>query len=262
MAGPNYAEAAEFIRNNVRLKTLPLAVKFLKEKTFPEKTRQPSVALGKRVAVCQAVSMARLYGWTVGLAKEDLICVPAGIAFGFSSADDTAAAIGKLFCGGAYARTEETGTREGMSICRLGKDEYAALLIAPLARAAFEPDIVVIYGNPAQVMRFVQAWSWQDGERIVGNFGGKIECGEYLIAPFKEQKPRVAVPGMGDRVFSLTQDDEMVFSLPAKGLPQLVTGLQEAGKKVGAGYPVTFFLNFQPEFPPHFKAMGKELGLF
>jgi hypothetical protein len=53
----------------------------------------------------------------------------------------------------------------------------------------------------------------------------------------------------------------MVFSLPAKGLPQLVTGLQEAGKKVGAGYPVTFFLNFQPEFPPHFKAMGKELGL-
>ncbi len=37
MAGQNYAEAAEFIRNNVRLKTLPLAVKFLKEKTFPER---------------------------------------------------------------------------------------------------------------------------------------------------------------------------------------------------------------------------------
>jgi uncharacterized protein (DUF169 family) len=148
-----------------------------------------------------------------------------------------------------------------MSICRLGKDEYAALLIAPLARARFEPDLVVLYGNPAQIMRFVQAWSYQEGERIVGNFGGKIECAEYLISPFKEQKPRVAVPGMGDRVFSLTQDDEMVFSLPAKGLPQLMTGLQEAGKKVGAGYPVTFFLNFQPEFPPHFKAMGKELGL-
>ena len=261
MSAQNYAEAAEFIRNNVRLRTLPLAVKFLKEKVFPEKTRQPSVALGKRVTVCQALSMARLYGWTVGLAKEDLICVPAGIAFGFSSADDTAAAIGKLFCAGTYARTEETGTREGMSICRFGRDEYAALLVAPLARAAFEPDIVVLYGNPPQVMRFVQAWSWQDGERIVGNFGGKIECGEYLIAPFKEQKPRVAVPGMGDRVFSLTQDDEIVFSLPAKGLPQLLTGLQEAGKKVGAGYPVPFFLNFQPEFPPAFKAIGKELGI-
>jgi uncharacterized protein (DUF169 family) len=148
-----------------------------------------------------------------------------------------------------------------MSICRFGKDEYAALLIAPLARAAFEPDIIVMYCNPAQAMRFVQAWSYQEGERIVGNFGGKIECADYLIAPFKEQKPRVAIPGMGDRIFSLTQDDELVFSLPAKGLPQLLTGLQEAGKKVGAGYPVPFFLNFQPEFPPAFKAIGKELGL-
>ena len=109
--------------------------------------------------------MARIYGWTMGLAKEDLVCVPAGIAFGFSNAEDTAAAIGRLFCGGTYARTEETGTREGMSICRLGRDEYAALLIAPLARAAFEPDLVVLYGNPAQAMRLVQAWSWQDGER-------------------------------------------------------------------------------------------------
>jgi hypothetical protein len=40
-----------------------------------------------------------------------------------------------------------------------------------------------------------------------------------------------------------------------------MSGLQVAGKIVGVGYPVTFFLNFQPVFPPHFKAMGKELGL-
>jgi len=117
--------------------------------------------------------MARLYGWTVGLAKEDLICVPAGIAFGFTNADDTAAAIGKLFCGGAYSRTEETGTREGMSICRLGKEQYAALLIAPLARASFDPDIVVLYGNPAQIMRFVQAWSYQEGNGLSATSAGR-----------------------------------------------------------------------------------------
>ncbi|MCK9197555.1 MAG: DUF169 domain-containing protein, partial [Syntrophales bacterium] len=72
MNGQNYAEASDFIRNNLRLKTFPVAVKFLKEKTFPEKTRQPSVVMGKRVAICQAVTMARIYGWTVGLTKEDV----------------------------------------------------------------------------------------------------------------------------------------------------------------------------------------------
>ena len=87
MTQVNYQEPADFIQNNLRLKTFPVAVKFLKDKsTFPEKTRQPSMILGKRVTICQGVTMARTYGWTVGLTKEDLICVPAMIAFGFSGA--------------------------------------------------------------------------------------------------------------------------------------------------------------------------------
>jgi len=261
MTKQNYAEAAEFLRNNLRLRTLPVAVKFIKDKSFPEKTRQPLQLLGKRVAICQAVTMARLYGWTIGLTKEDIICVPGAVAFGFSNADDTTAAIGKLFCEGSYSRTEETGRKEGESIKQLSKGEYEAILLAPLARAAFEPDTVVIYGNPAQVMRCIQAWTYQDGERVAGSFGGKMECTEYLLAPFQEKRPRVAVPGMGDRAFSLTHDDEMVFSLPVNGLLQLVTGLQEAGKKVGASYPVPMFLLFQPEVLPNFKALGKELGI-
>ena len=74
MAQMDYKESADFIRNDLRLKTLPVAVKFLKETAaFPEKTRQPSVVLGKRVTICQGVSMARTYGWTVGLTQEDLI---------------------------------------------------------------------------------------------------------------------------------------------------------------------------------------------
>ncbi len=262
MTSQNYSEASEFIRNNVRLKTFPVAVKFLKDESgFPEKTRRPSQALGKKIALCQAVTMARLYGWTMGLTKDDLICVPAALAFGLSAAADAAEATVRLFCEGAYLKDPEAARKEVSSIRKLDKGEYAAVVLAPLQRAAFEPDTVVFYGNPAQVMRLIQAWAYHKGERVQGNFGGKIECSEYLIAPFKEQAPRVAVPGMGDRVFSLTQDDEMVFALPGAFLPQLMEGLREAGKKVGAQYPVPFFLNFQPDFPPAFKAIGKEIGI-
>ncbi len=49
----NYQETAQFIREDLRLKTFPLAVKFLKDKAdLPEKTRQPSVVLGKRITIC------------------------------------------------------------------------------------------------------------------------------------------------------------------------------------------------------------------
>lgn len=262
MAGQNIAEAADSIRNSLRLKTFPVAVKFLRDKKdFPEKTRRPFAALGKRVTICQAVTMARVYGWTVGLTKEDIVCVPAAIAFGFSASEDSAASLGRLFCEGSYSQSEEIGRKEAASIQRLEKGEYEAILIAPPQRAAFEPDMVAFYGNPAQLMRLVHAWTYREGRRVKGSFGGKVECTEYLLAPFKDQTPHIAIPGTGDRVFSMTQDDEMVFSLPGKFLTALVQDLGEAGKKVGAQYPVPVYLNFQPEFPKNFKDLGKELGI-
>jgi uncharacterized protein (DUF169 family) len=256
-------EAAEFISNDLRLKTLPIAVKFLSDKSgFPEKTRQPSVALGKKMTICQAVTLARLYGWTVGLTKADLICVPAMIAFGLTATSDQQGKMSKLFCQVDFSKDPEGAAGEIASMTLLEKGECEALVLAPLKKGLVEPDTVAIYGNPAQIMRMVQAWVYQEGRRIPGNFGGKVECTEYLIAAYKSGMPRVAIPGNGDRIFSMTQDDEMVFALPGHALESLVTGLKQAGKRIGARYPVTFYQNFQPEFPGMYKTLGEEVGAF
>lgn len=262
MAG-NFKETAEFISNDLRLKTLPVAARFLKDKTaFPQKTRQPSVALKKRVTICMGVTMARIYGWTVGLTREDLICVPAMIVFGFTDAPDQPATLARLFCDINFASSPAKAAHETGSMLRLANREYEALLLMPLAKCEDNPDTILLYGNPAQIMRLVQAYSYISGERVAGHFGGKVECDEYLIAPFKTGKPRVAIPGMGDRIFSMTQDDEMVFALPGLALEPLIQGLKESGNKIGARYPITFYQNFQPEFPRQHQALGQELGLF
>lgn len=253
---------ADFMSNNMRLKTLPVAVKFLKEKAgFPEKTRQPSVSLGKRVTICQAVTMARVYGWTVGLSREDLICVPAMIAFGFGKTSQPAEALGRLFCEMDFAKSRESARGEVQSIACFENEEYEALVLSPLQKGLYDPDTVAIYGNPAQMARLAQSLVYQLEKRITGNIGGKVECSEYLIAPFKTAQPRMSIPGNGDRIFSMTQDDEMVLSIPGDVLPDLVQGLRESGKRVGARYPVTFYQNFQPEFPRAHIDLGTELGI-
>ncbi|MBI4965717.1 MAG: DUF169 domain-containing protein [Desulfomonile tiedjei] len=258
----DYREAATFIHNDLRLKTLPMAVKFLKSKDlFPEKTRRPSTALGKKITICQAVTMARVYGWTVGVTTADLICVPAMVAFGLTPAVDQRKVLGKLFCEVGFLKDAAAAQEETGSMQFLAKGEFEAILLAPLEKATFEPDTVVLYGNPAQVMRLTQGWVYNQGQRVAGNFGGKVECAEYLIAPFKSRAPRIAIPGNGDRIFSMTQDEEMVFALPASGLEPLIQGLKEAGKKIGARYPVTFYQNYQPEFPKPYKTAGEELGV-
>jgi len=262
MSEINFKDIADFVRDDLRLKTLPVAVKFLKDKSgFPEKTRRPSEVLQKRVTICQAVTMARVYGWTVGLTKKDLICVPAMIAFGFSGSDDPPASLARLFCEVNFHGDDERARQETSSMSLLENDKFEAMILAPLAKGLYEPDTVVIYGNPAQVMRMIQGWVYKVGSRLAGTFGGKVECSEYLIAPFKSEEPRVSIPGMGDRIFSMTQDDEMVFSLPGNGLKPLVEGLRQAGSKIGARYPVTFYQNFQPEFPNPYRVLGEELGI-
>jgi uncharacterized protein (DUF169 family) len=206
--------------------------------------------------------MARVYQWSMGLAREDLICVPAMIAFGFTKAPDQNKILGNLFCKIAFHKDEEGALKETEAMSFLANKEFEAIALAPLHKAPFDPDVAVIYGNPAQIMRLIQAWSYHSGGRVDGTFGGKVECTEYLIAPMNSGYARVAIPGMGDRIFSTTQDDEMVFSLPARDLSGLVEGLSEAGKKIGARYPITFYQNFQPEFPDMYKKTGKDLGAF
>ncbi len=246
----NYKEAEEFLAKDLRLRTLPVAAKFLKDKGgFPEKTRQPSVAMKKRVTICMGVTMARVYGWTIGLTREDLICVPAMIMFGFTEAKDQSATLAGLFCEINFSSDREKALAEISSMTRIANREYQALLLTPLAKSPETPDTILLYGNPAQIMRLVQAYSYVSGERVAGHFGGKVECDEYLIAPFKTGKPRVAIPGMGDRIFSMTQDDEMVFALPGQDLETLLQGLKEAGNKIGARYPVTSIRAFNRNFP-------------
>jgi uncharacterized protein (DUF169 family) len=257
------AQNAEAIYNQLRLRTVPIGVKFLDSKTeLHEKAKRPATTLGKRITICQAVTMARVYQWSMGLAREDLICVPAMIAFGFTNAPDQKSILGKLFCNVTFQKNEDNALRETQVMSFLANKEFEAIALAPLHKAPFDPDVAVMYGNPAQIMRLIQAWSYQSGGRIEGTFGGKVECTEYLIAPMNSGNARVAIPGMGDRIFSTTQDDEMTFSLPARHLASLVEGLSGAGKKIGARYPITFYQNFQPEFPDIYKKTGKELGAF
>ncbi|MFC1835931.1 DUF169 domain-containing protein [Thermodesulfobacteriota bacterium] len=259
----DYAAGAQFVSNDLRLRTAPIAIKFLTDDSqFPDKVRRPSALLGKRITICQAVTLARLYRWTVGITGDDLICVPAMISFGFTKADDQMEALDELFCQVDFRKDDSDAPKEVQFMHHLKNREYPAIALAPLEKGLFEPDTIAFYGNPAQIMRLVQAWVYEKGGRVPGNFGGKVECTEYLIAPFKTGSARVAVPGLGDRIFSMTQDDEMVFSIPGKELETVISGMKTAGKKIGARYPVTFYQNFQPEFPDPYKKMGKKVGAF
>ena len=186
MENSRLADKSQFIYNNLRLKTFPVGMKFLKNKNdLPEKARRPSLFLKKKITICQAMTMARNYGWQMGIAGEDVICVLASLAFGFTSSGEARKEMAHSFLESTYKSSIEKATKEVEQMCFLENSEYDALLISPLHKSSMEPDTIVLYGNPAQVSRIIQAATYGTDERIQGLFGGKVECPEYLIRPMK-----------------------------------------------------------------------------
>ncbi|SFM80068.1 DUF169 domain-containing protein [Thermodesulforhabdus norvegica] len=255
------SEIQDFLMQLLRLKTFPVAARLCRDDSeMPEKVRFPSAFLKKKVTVCQAVTMARNYGWTVGMREEDFQCVPAAIGFGFSGTDNPGEAMVELFCKVDFSQNAESGLSEVESMALASKGEFRSLLFSPLARASFEPQVLIIYGNAAQMMRIAQAWSYSTGRRVSGNFGGKVECVEYLVKPLKNGDATIVIPGNGERIFAGTQDDELVFAVPWEQVENLVKGLERAGKAIGARYPITPYVNYEPQFPPVYSEMGKRFG--
>jgi uncharacterized protein (DUF169 family) len=258
----DYKAAAAQLKEAMRLRTEPFGVAFLKEAAaLPEKARRPSQVFGKKVTICQAVTMARVYGWPVGVTQEDLICIPGMLVFGFTPATDPIMELGQLFCEVGFHQTMGPALKEVEALPRFGPQEVQAIYLCPLERLALDPEVVVVYGNPAQLMRLIQAITYSMGKRVTGEFGGKVECSQYLIGPYRSGEARVTVPGAGDRIFSMTQDDEMVLSMPARFLEGALVGLREAARKIGARYPITVYQNFTPEFPPAYTERAKKWGI-
>lgn len=253
---------AEYIYQDLRLKTLPVAAAFYNQvPDWPEKTRRPSKKLNKRITICQAVTMARIYRWTVGLTAEDIICVPALIAFGHGQEGNPQELLGNFFARLGWFKDEDTAAADVSRMTLMPKDQARAMVLAPLNKGLFSPDTVVIYGNPAQIMRLVHAWTYMTEEPINSGFSGRVECSEYLAAPHLTNQAKVVIPGNGDRIMSGTQDEEMVFALPGEKLQLLTEGLNKVGRDIGARYPVPFYQNFQPVFPPQYKELADEAGL-
>ena len=241
---------AQAVETHVRPASFPVAAKLLgADEPVPDKAKRPSRDMKVQIAICQAIAMARRYGWTIAVGPEDVNCVLTKNAFGMAPLTEHYTQ-GHLACG-MYTATLEAGARTEQATHRLPEGKYQHLLVGPAARADFVPDALVIYGNAAQVMRLVTGALWKRGGAITGSFTGRIDCSDEIIRTMMTGEYQVILPCYGDRVFGHTEDWEMAFSLPGSKMGELIEGL-EGTHKGGVRYPIPSFLRFTPQYPPHY----------
>jgi uncharacterized protein (DUF169 family) len=235
------------------LQSYPIAIKMLTEgEPVSEKARRPLQDMERRFSTCQSYNMVRRYGWTIAMTKEDMQCSLGVLVLGF----DKPLPIyteGNL-CEGMYTATAEAGSKSEAAVHRHEPGRYRTILMAPLHRADFIPEVVCLYGNSAQIMRLVQAALWLRGGKLSSSFGGRLDCADLIVTPAKTGECNVILPCSGDRIFAQVQDDEMAFSIPYNRLPEVLEGLRET-HKAGLRYPTPSYLRYEAKFPEKYMAL-------
>jgi uncharacterized protein (DUF169 family) len=203
-----YNSYGEELENLLGLQTSPVAVKMLeKEEDIPEGAVRPKKDRGYHLAQCQAFAMSRREKTTIAMLKEDNWCPGAVISYGLVQRPNAPAAA-----------AQSTG-----DCFKYG--QYIGILTAPLKKAAFIPEAVIIYCDTNQLRVMLLSLKNEERPLVKTNFF-PFSCSNAVVPVIEKGEYWINLPDPGEYARALTAAGEMMFSVPVDKLPGLVENLR------------------------------------
>jgi len=248
----DYQSFSEEITRLVRPQSYPVGVKLLNGgDPLPQGAVRP-VKYGIRISLCQWTTMARRWGRNLGAEAADINCTPCLAALGLKRMQDRTA-LAEYFLEMGYADRIELAEKAAKMLDPIPPGQIGKVAIFPLETAPVDPDVVLIYGTPAQMARLAAGYLYHHGELIESKTTGfGISC-LSAVKPHFTGKPAFVLPGRGERILAGTDDSEMFLTFPAGICEALLDGLKKTQEK-GTRYPVQSYVVYQP---PTLKPMKK-----
>lgn len=135
--------------------------------------------------------------------------------------------LGKYSSINASRRTMET-------IPSLPQETYATIY-APLEKAPFVPDAVIIFARPAAMLKLAQSTLYRLGGRIYPEFSGiQSVCSDSAAYVIETGEPNFSLGCDGSRKFSGIGPDEMVAGFPAEMIEEVAENISKVSKAPGA----------------------------
>ena len=232
----DWAELTREMERLLRLSTYPVAYKRLEKAEELEKI--PKVRqFDRNFTFCQLPTLVRRGGWTIGVTRNNFNERCARIHGLAATTEEEISLEADCFATAWFATVEEA--RKQMAVYPL-IPPGEALVLAPLASGKFEPDVILVYGNPAQLMLLMNALQFKDYERFQFFFIGEGACADGLAQCYTSGKPALAIPCFGERRFGGVSEDEMVLALPPGMMGKAVEGLQALWSR-GLRFPIMYF---------------------
>ncbi len=241
----DYNRYGEEIEKALLLKNSLVAVKMLeKENDIPGGALRPKKDKGYHLAQCQAFSLSRRQGMTIAMLKEDHWCWAPLIAYGL------------------VEKPRDSFLDTVTSFPKFEYGKYIGTVTAPLKSAKFEPDMVMIYSNTAQLRDMLIVIKFHEKANIQSEFDPIDSCAYAIVPVIKNGQYRITLPDPGEAARALAGDDEIIISVPSDRMEKLAEGVKRMAEMKQNPDDWSHML-MRPDFPrPDFyKEIFKKLGL-
>ena len=247
----------EVMSSYVKPLTYPLAVKMLgSADDISKDAKNPLKDFGAALTLCQALALSRREGLTLVLDKQSQSCPIALVGLGFVKPDEY---LSGKFPLAPINQSPEARRRIAEQLPKFKFGQFNSILISPIQKAGFTPDVILFYGNGAQVMRMIQAAVFASGERLTSTSTGSGGCLVPIVASVLEGQCKFCIPGNGERRLGLIADGELCFAMPQNRFEEVVNGLKlsHEGKQT---YPISpGYLKMEYPLPPSYVELRKKL---
>ncbi len=252
----NWEDKVRRVERLLRLKSFPVAFRLLENPhdldNIPFMRR-----LGKPLTICQMINLVRNFDWTVGAERKDILFDQCSSIVGLSELPD----IYKdgTFRSIVWVKNRKDARKYQESIPTIPTGRYRALAMAPLVYNPFDPDMILIYANPAQMILTINALQFEDYQVMEFYCVGESSCSDAIARCYLTGKPSLTIPCYGERRYGHAQDDELVMALRPKDFLKALKGLEDLYRR-GVRYPISYAgaeMDLTSTFPPAYWSLHR-----
>lgn len=264
-----FRRAGEELYHRLHLASHPIAVTYIQsEAEIPQGVLRPSQA-GKKLAICQAFTLSRRWGFHVAMTEKDNFCTPSSAFCGWADISKEDLVESQVRQGWHKDRQAEERRIDGAwaMLNTHAKEKirsYCGLVSSPLKDALIAPHTVLVYGDGVQVTHMIHALCYESGQALNSSFEGFEEsCVKGGLLPFLLGKAQVVIPGMGDRSFAAIGEGELAVGMPSEAVFTVLENLFKTGGAMNFGYPARVMLptDITEAITPGFQFLREKIDL-
>lgn len=212
--------------NLLDLNSPPLGIKFVQSVEMAAFTGFSE----KKLRFCQALMLARK-GEEVRLTADNITCPAAASAFGFRALPDKIINGEMMHFLGLFGNPEAAAKTISL-MPRLTQGSFSAVLVAPLEKCDWIPEVIVIEAEPEKLMWIALADIFNSGGRHYNETGVfQAACIDAVVVPFIRQKMNYSLGCYGCRDATDLSSSETVLGFPAAWLERIMGALEKLSLK-------------------------------